>query len=283
LTSSNPSGLSISQLALAPFPLDVPARFSLDVKVCCTSYEDATQRVIDWAKAGDSRAIFAANVHTVMEAHDDRQFREYVNAADLVTPDGMPLVWSLRLQGLRAACRVYGPDLTETVLAAAEAERIPVGFFGGSEAVLALLVDKVRDRFPELPVVYHVAPPFRSLTEEEDAAVVADIARSGARILFVGLGCPKQECWIAQHRNRIPAVMLGVGAAFDFLAGTKAQAPGWMQSIGLEWMFRFFTEPRRLWKRYTKHNPRFLVLTLVQLMRQRTQALAANGSSGSLA
>jgi len=275
ITSSHPSRVSMSKPA--------PTRFSLDVKICGTSYEDATATVIEWAKAGDSRSIFAANVHTVMEAHDDQQFRDCVNAADLVTPDGMPLVWALRLQGLRGARRVYGPDLTETVLAAAEAEGIPVGFFGGSEAVLSLLIDKVRKRFPRLPVVYHVAPPFRPLTEEEDAAVISDVAESGARILFVGLGCPKQERWIAEHRNRIPAVMLGVGAAFDFLAGTKAQAPDWMQGAGLEWMFRFVTEPRRLWKRYTKHNPRFLVLMLMQLMRQRTRTLTANGSSGSIA
>ncbi len=254
----------------------IPTRFSLGVKIYCTSYADATDRVLDWAKAGESRSLFAANVHTVMEAHDDPGFRACVNEADLVTPDGMPLVWSLRLQGLAAARRVYGPDLTYVVLERAQAEEVPVGFFGGSEEVLALLLRKVRAQYPQLNIAYATSPPFRDMTAEEDSKVVQDIAGSGARILFVGLGCPKQERWIAAHRDRIPAVMLGVGAAFDFLAGTKAQAPNWMQAIGLEWIFRFATEPRRLWRRYAKHNPRFLVLMLIQLLRQRHRAAEAN-------
>lgn len=243
------------------------SRTILGTRVDGTSYTDATQQVLAWALAGESRSVYAANVHTVMEAYDHPAFHAMVNECDLVTPDGMPLVWSLRWQGIRSASRVYGPDLTPCVLKAAEEQGLAVGFFGGSREVLALLLKRVKADFPLLRIVYQEAPPFRALTKEEDEQVVRSIEESGARILFVGLGCPKQERWIAEHRGRIPAVMLGVGAAFDFLAGRKPQAPHWMQAAGLEWVFRFGTEPRRLWKRYTKHNPRFVWLMVGQMLR----------------
>jgi N-acetylglucosaminyldiphosphoundecaprenol N-acetyl-beta-D-mannosaminyltransferase len=175
----------------------------------------------------------------------------------------------LRGLGARPASRVYGPDLTIAVLAAAQAAGIAVGFYGSSEEVLRRLVTKMRWRFPRLQVAFRAAPPFRALSEEEDEAMVEAIAESGARILFVGLGGAKQDLWMAEHRGRVPAVMLGVGAAFDFLAGTKAQAPRWMQSAGLEWVFRLATEPRRLWRRYLRHNPRFALLAVKQIIGAR--------------
>jgi N-acetylglucosaminyldiphosphoundecaprenol N-acetyl-beta-D-mannosaminyltransferase len=245
----------------------VNSRMILGARVDGTSYADATRQILAWAARGESRSVYAANVHTVMEAYDHPSFRAMVNECDLVTPDGMPLVWSLRWQGIRNASRVYGPDLTPYVLKAAEEQGVPVGFFGGSREVLTLLLKRVTADFPLLRIVYRESPPFRTLTKEEDEQVVQSIQESGARILFVGLGCPKQERWIAEHRKRVPAVMLGVGAAFDFLAGCKPQAPHWMQSAGLEWVFRFVTEPRRLWKRYTKHNPRFVWLMAGQMLR----------------
>jgi N-acetylglucosaminyldiphosphoundecaprenol N-acetyl-beta-D-mannosaminyltransferase len=188
-----------------------------------------------------------------------------MNAADLVTPDGMPLVWGLRLLGIRTAARVYGPDLTPHLLEAAAREGIPVGFYGATDAVLEKLLRAVGSRYPSLRVAYAWAPPFRALTREEDRAATTLINDSGARILFVGLSTPKQERWMAAHRGRVEAVMLGVGAAFDFLAGTKRQAPRWMMRAGLEWLFRLASEPRRLARRYLKHNPRFLILFLTQL------------------
>ena len=243
------------------------SRLILGTRVDGTSYAEATRRVLEWAKAGESRAVFAANVHMVMEAYDHPAFRAIVNDSDLVTPDGVPLVWSLRLHGVAHATRVYGPDLTPFVLKAAEEEGISVGFYGGEHAVLDLLMERVRASHPSLRIAYHEAPPFRPMTAEEDERVVRSIERSGVKILFVGLGCPKQERWIAEHRGRVPAVMLGVGAAFDFLAGTKPQAPDWMQAAGLEWVFRLASEPRRLWKRYTKHNPRFVYLLAGQMLK----------------
>jgi N-acetylglucosaminyldiphosphoundecaprenol N-acetyl-beta-D-mannosaminyltransferase len=238
----------------------------LGIRVDATSYEDATARVMAWAGAGESKYVCLGVVASVMEARESVAYREALEAADLVTADGMPLVWMLRGLGARRARRVYGPDLTLAVLGAAEEAGVAVGFYGAGEEVMARLVARVRRRFPRLEVAYQEAPPFRELTAEEDARTVEEMRRSGARVLFVGLGGAKQDLWMASHRGRVPAVMLGVGAAFDFLAGTKAQAPRWMQESGLEWAFRLATEPRRLWRRYLRHNPRFAYLALKELI-----------------
>lgn len=223
-----------------------------------TSYDDAIARLLDWARAGESRYLIAANVHVVMEAHDDPSFRTVVAEADLVTPDGMPLVWALRQLGEAGQQRVYGPDLMLRLCERAAEDGIAVGFYGGSDRTLTALQARLRQRFPALRMVYAHAPPFRPLTTDEDAADVAAIDAAGVRILFVGLGCPKQERWAAVHRGRVQAVMLAVGAAFDFHAGTVKQAPHWIQRCGLEWFYRLCREPRRLWRRYFKHNPRFV-------------------------
>ncbi|HEV2172749.1 MAG TPA: WecB/TagA/CpsF family glycosyltransferase, partial [Nitrospira sp.] len=198
---------------------------------------------------------------------DDPAFRFKLNAADMVNPDGMPLVWALRALGEQKATRVYGPDATEIILESAESAGVPVGFYGGSEATLGKLLAEVRRRYPGLQVVFTMSPPFRVLDAAEDEEITRRIGESGARMLFVGLGCPKQEHWIMEHRGRVPAVMLGVGAAFDFFAGSKPQAPRWMMRNGLEWVFRLASEPRRLAGRYFKHNPRFVALFLYQWMR----------------
>jgi N-acetylglucosaminyldiphosphoundecaprenol N-acetyl-beta-D-mannosaminyltransferase len=241
------------------------SRRILGMRVDRTSYQDAVERVLEWARDGQSRYVCVATVNNVMEAYDSSEFRRIMNQADLVTPDGMPLVWGLQLLGARDATRVYGPLLTPALLGAAARERVPVGFYGGSASVLRKLVTVVKRRFPGLEVAYALAPPFRPLVEPEDERIVREIRDSGARILFVGLSTPKQERWMAAHRGSIPAVMLGVGAAFDFLAGVKPQAPEWMQNSGLEWLFRMATEPRRLFWRYLKHNPRFAALFAWQL------------------
>lgn len=192
-----------------------------------------------------------------------------INQADLVTPDGMPLVWMVRWWGHPIKDRVYGPTLMLGVLEAAARKGIPVGFYGGAPKVLDSLVKNLQSRFQDLDVVFSCSPPFRSPTLEEDLASVQDINDSGARILFVGLGCPKQERWMAAHRNKVQAVMIGVGAAFDFHAGKVRQAPQWLQKSGLEWLFRLLVEPGRLWQRYLKHNPRFIALAIVDLVRKR--------------
>jgi N-acetylglucosaminyldiphosphoundecaprenol N-acetyl-beta-D-mannosaminyltransferase len=201
-----------------------------------------------------------------MEAYDSLTFQRVVNGADLVTPDGRPLVWALRSLGVRDATQVRGTDLTTHVVERAAREGIPIGLYGGTPDLLETFVRLLERRYPGVRVVCQIAPPFRPLTPEEDETVTKEIRSSGARILFVGIGCPKQERWMATHKERIPAVMLGVGAAFDFHTGQVRQAPGWMQVAGLEWLFRLLMDPKRLWKRYAKHNPRFVVLFLLELL-----------------
>jgi N-acetylglucosaminyldiphosphoundecaprenol N-acetyl-beta-D-mannosaminyltransferase len=171
----------------------------------------------------------------------------------------MPLVWALRRNGHPDQTRVYGPDLMLTVIEAAAREHVAIGLLGGKPQVLDELMKRLAAKFPALDIVYHFSPPFRPLDHTEDARIIDDINQSGARILFVGLGCPRQEMWMAEHAGKVRAVMLGVGAAFDFHAGAVRQAPGWMQRTGLEWAFRFSQEPARLWRRYLYHNPRFML------------------------
>jgi N-acetylglucosaminyldiphosphoundecaprenol N-acetyl-beta-D-mannosaminyltransferase len=246
--------------------LTLASRDVLGMRVDATSYEDASRRVARWARDGRSAYVCVATVHMVMEAFDSSAFQRLVNGADLVTPDGRPLVWALRSLGVRDAAQVRGTDLTTHVVERAAREGIPIGLYGGTPDLLETFVRVLEKRYPGVRVVCRIAPPFRPLTPEEDEAVTKEILSSGARILFVGIGCPKQERWMEAHEGRIPAVMLGVGAAFDFHTGRVRQAPVWMQVAGLEWLFRLLMDPRRLWKRYARHNPRFVVLFLLQLL-----------------
>ncbi len=240
------------------------------VPVHTTGYAQATAQVMAWARDDRARCVYATSAHGIVEANDHPDFKGILQRADLVTPDGMPLVWVLRMKGYRDQERVYGPTLMLGVLAAAAQAGIPVGFLGGRPEVLAALTARMRTRFPGLQVVYAFSPPFRPLTAAEDEQMVAAIRASGARILFVGLGCPTQERWIDAHRERVPMVMLAVGAAFDFHAGVRRQAPAWMQQRGLEWLFRLLQEPGRLWKRYLYVNPRFILLAIGDLLNKKS-------------
>ncbi|MGB7986579.1 MAG: WecB/TagA/CpsF family glycosyltransferase [Terracidiphilus sp.] len=240
----------------------------LGVNIAVSSYEDVVRQSLLWAGEERSAALFFAAVHMVMEAHDHPDFLPVLNGAGTVFPDGMPVLWSLRALGERKARRVCGTDTTIAVLAAAEKAGVSVGFYGASQSTLDALVKAVQLRHPSLNIAYVESPPFRPLTAEEDAAVVERIKASGARLLFVGLGCPKQERWIVDHLDRVHAVMFAVGAAFDFIAGNKSRGPKWMSRNGLEWVYRFISEPRRLAVRYLKHNPRFVLLFLRQLLSQ---------------
>jgi N-acetylglucosaminyldiphosphoundecaprenol N-acetyl-beta-D-mannosaminyltransferase len=248
-------------------PEPLQSRRILRTRVDATSYRHATDQVLDWAAAGESRYVCVATVNNLIEGCDDPGYNAIMEAADLVTPDGMPLVWGLRLLGVPGASRVYGPDLTPLVCQEAARRGIPVGFYGGRDDVLDDLAAALAGRFPGLRIVYRWSPPFRALTAEEEARVRDDLRRSGARVLFVGLGTPKQERWMADHKD-LRLVMLGVGAAFDFLSGRKRQAPPALQRLGLEWLYRLVHEPRRLWRRYLYRNPRFVALFAAQLLTQ---------------
>ena len=235
------------------------SRSILGMRVDATDYADASNRIMEWSSQAHPRYVCLANVHMVMESHDSPDFRNCVNSADLVASDGTPLVWVMRLRGARKAQHVRGATLTQCVLEQCAGKRVPVGFYGGTEHVLQQLQQHSKNQFPDLQVVYAYSPPFRQLNRNELEKVWTSINASGARILFVALGCPKQEAWMAAARPAVNLVMLGVGAVFEMLAGTKKQAPLWAQRLGLEWLFRLLAEPRRLWQRYLRHNPRFLL------------------------
>ena len=238
----------------------------ININVNEISYEAATRQIQVWSTRRESRYVCVANVHMLMEAFDSSEFAKVVNGADLVTPDGVPLVWMMRAKGQREQTRVYGPTLMLHILNAASHENLPVGFFGSKPEVLNLLINRMLSKYKNLKVTFSCSPSFKPMSPEEDAMIIEKINESDARILFVGLGCPKQEIWMAEHRNKVKAVMIGVGAAFDFHADLKPQAPLWMQNIGLEWLFRLLTEPRRLWRRYLYHNPRFVLLAIADLL-----------------
>ncbi len=259
-------------------PPDHPSgsRHILGMRVDAGSYASMADRIVDWGSRNESRYVCVANVHMVMETVDSVAFRDIVNEADLVTSDGVPLVWALHALGIPEAERVYGPTLVLEICARAEQAAIPIALYGGTPDRLAAFSAFLARTFPRLTVAAAIAPPFRPLTPEEDRAYTAELAASGAGITFVGIGCPKQERWMADHKGRIPSTMVGVGAAFDFHSGTVRQAPPILQRMGLEWAFRLVMEPRRLWKRYLKHNPRFVAGFARQLLRGRTPSQEAS-------
>jgi N-acetylglucosaminyldiphosphoundecaprenol N-acetyl-beta-D-mannosaminyltransferase len=242
--------------------------FIAGMRIDATTYAQATERITQLSKDRHGGFICIGNTHIAVEAYRHDRFRRIINAADIVTSDGMPLVWSLKLFGVKEAQRVVGYGLMLSVLARAEALGIAVGFYGGKEAIRRLMVRKLKNRFPHLTVAYSYSPPFRPLNPQEDQRIVQDIIASGARILFIGLGCPKQELWAGQHRQSLPCVLITVGAAFDYLAGTLKRAPRFIQNLGLEWLVRLMQNPRRLLPRYLVANPVFIYLLLRQLMSE---------------
>jgi N-acetylglucosaminyldiphosphoundecaprenol N-acetyl-beta-D-mannosaminyltransferase len=244
------------------------------VKVSAINIPMALEIINDWIQNREPNYVTITGVHGVMESQRDAKIRDIHNAAGLVTPDGMPLVWMNHMQGNKEVARVYGPDLMLAMCEKSQTTGYKHFFYGGADGVPKLLKDKLTARFPELAVVGTYSPPFRALTEEEDAGIIKMIDDSGADIVWVGLSTPKQERWMSVHIGRLQApVMIGVGAAFDFHAGLKSQAPSWMQKRGLEWFYRLITEPRRLWKRYLINNPMFLSLIALQMLGVRKYEL----------
>jgi N-acetylglucosaminyldiphosphoundecaprenol N-acetyl-beta-D-mannosaminyltransferase len=197
--------------------------------VAITTYSEVVKLVSIWSRRRESRYVCIANVHVLMEAHDSTNFQNVLDSADLTVPDGMPLVWMLRLKGYSRQPRVYGPTLMLHVIEAAARQNLPVGFYGSHPEVLNALVNRMKACYEGLHVAFSYSPPFGAISPEEDETIVEEINQAGVKILFVGLGCPKQEIWMANHRGAVKAVMLGVGAAFDFHAGIKPQAPGWIR------------------------------------------------------
>ena len=219
----------------------------------------ALETIERWVTHGEQHYVCITGVHGIMESQRDETLRQIHNRAGLVTPDGMPLVWLSRLHGLRYVERVYGPDLMLACCERSVERGYRHFFYGGGEGVAQRLSDRLQRRYPGLTVVGTYTPPFRPLGAEEDDAVVGEINAANPDIVWVGLSTPTQERWMNAHVGRLrAAVLIGVGAAFDFHAGLKKQAPRWMQRNGLEWLFRLGSEPRRLWRRYLRNNPAFV-------------------------
>ena len=242
--------------------ISFPPRHSVaGVLISGATYASATTSIIQAALARRSALVAATSVHGLSMAAIDTSFGRQLNSFDMLTPDGQPVRWGLNLLhdvGLRE--RVYGPTLMLRVCQAAAREHLPVYLYGGRPAVLGRLIERLPLLVPGMAIAGFSSPPFRMLTPSEDHAEVCAIRQSGARIVFVGLGCPRQEQWAYWHRWQLAMPIVCVGAAFDFHAGTLRQAPTWMQARGLEWLFRLLMEPRRLSRRYAKHIPIFIFL-----------------------
>lgn len=252
----------------------VPRVNILGVGISAINMAMALQTIAGWISQGQSHYVCVTGVHGVMESQRDAELRWIHNAAGLVTPDGMPLVWLSRLLGFRDVRRVYGPDLMLAVCARSALQGYRHFFYGGAPGVAEQLAGCLRQRFPGLAIAGTYCPPFRPLTREEDVAVVEQINAAQPDIVWVGLSTPRQEQWMATHVQRLHApVLIGVGAAYDFLSGVKRQAPGWMQHSGLEWFFRLLQEPRRLWRRYLSNNPRFLWRIFLMTVGQQRYVL----------
>jgi N-acetylglucosaminyldiphosphoundecaprenol N-acetyl-beta-D-mannosaminyltransferase len=242
----------------------------LGVGVSAINMDMALSTIDGWIGERQRNYVCVTSVHGVIESQSDHELRRIQNQAGLVTPDGMPLVWVSRLRTSRTVDRVYGPDLMTEVCTVSAAKGYRHFFYGGATGVPERLTEQLRRKFPGIQIVGAYSPPFRPLTPEEDEAIVQQINASQADIVWVGLSTPKQEYWMASHLGRLEVpVMVGVGAAFDFLAGVKSQAPHWIQRSGLEWLYRLLTEPRRLWRRYLTIVPLFVVFIALESLGLR--------------
>lgn len=248
----------------------LPRTNILGINVSAVNMETAIAEVERWIAEGEKHYALFCPVSTIMQGRQDPALRKVANRAGLVNPDGMPLVFLNRLLGQKQTDRVYGPDFIMAFSELSVEKGYKHFYYGGAEGVPEELAEKMRAKFPGLQIVGTYSPPFRALTPEEDAEIVRMINDADPDIIWVGLGSPKQDHWMANHRDQLNAAgLMGVGAAFDFHTGRKPQAPYWMQRSGLEWTFRLATEPRRLWKRYLVNNPLFILSVMAQMLKLR--------------
>jgi N-acetylglucosaminyldiphosphoundecaprenol N-acetyl-beta-D-mannosaminyltransferase len=244
----------------------LPTQRVLDFPITALRFDDQIQTIIRWAIARESKTVCVANVHMLMEAHWHPEFAGVLQNADLITPDGMPLVWMMRQMGARYQDRVAGMDVFLALCQQAQTKNLSVFFLGSQTEILSRMTEKLKQQFPKLEIAAMEPLPFRPLTETEDEALINKINASGAGVVLVSLGCPKQENWMAAHKGKIQAVMIGVGGVFPVYAGIQKRAPRVVRNLGLEWLYRWIQEPRRLWHRYATTIPPFLWLATKQLL-----------------
>jgi N-acetylglucosaminyldiphosphoundecaprenol N-acetyl-beta-D-mannosaminyltransferase len=238
----------------------------ISININTGAYKTFVKEVVEMSGKKSSYTC-VANVHMLVEAYTNPSFASIVNNADMITPDGIPLTWGLKLLHGISQDRVAGMDLLPDILKEAEQKAIPVYFYGGTDAMMSGIGKFIPKHYPELPIAGMYSPPFRELSIEEMDLTAEIINNSGARIVLVILGCPKQELWMSMMKNRISATMIGIGGALPVLLGFQKRAPLWMQKHGLEWLFRLYQEPKRLFRRYAVTNSIFLFLLCKEFIR----------------
>ena len=248
----------------------------LGVQISAIDMNDACSLVKEAVLKRQKKYICVCPVSTIMECKRNEKVLTSVNSADLVAPDGMPVVWLGKLKGYKDTEKVYGPDLMLEICRISGDRGYKNYFYGSTFEVLNKLNRKLKSIFPDFPLTGMYSPPFRDLSPKEDEEIIGMINEANPDVLWIGLGSPKQDIWMYEHRQKLNVpVIIGVGAAFDFIAGTKKQAPRWMQKIGMEWLFRLSSEPKRLWKRYAFGNTLFLYLItkelIINLLKKRTE------------
>ena len=246
----------------------------LNTSIDVVSWEALISRIAKWASLGESRYVCLCNAHSVVMGRRDAEFRRVIEASDTAAPDGSPVAWLMRKRGVPTQERIDGPSLMWRYAEQATLDGTPIFLYGTTPDTLDKLIAKLRYNFPGLQIAGHYSPPFRPLSSQEEDEVVDMISSSGARVVFVGLGCPRQETWMADISWRIPAVLVGVGAAFDYHAGVVRRAPRWMQKNGLEWFYRLCAEPKRLWRRYFTTNTLFIYYLFRDLLNPRPDRIA---------
>ena len=258
--------MSVNQTLKPRTPISWPNKFDVfGVFISATTYEEAVPCILQAANEKRFGAVSALAVHGLMVGAQDKEFKSHLNDFDIVAPDGQPVRTALNLlYDTRLRQRVYGPELMLRLCMQSMEQGVGVYLYGSTKPVIDALYRNLMKRFPKLRIVGHEPSFFRPLTYEEDIALVERINKSGAGILFVGLGCPLQEKFAHAHKDKIQAVQVCIGAAFDFHGGNKRMAPSWMQRNGLEWLFRLTQEPRRLWRRYLTTNSNFLFMLFLQ-------------------
>lgn len=248
------------------FKVFLPTQRVLDFPITALRFEEQIQTILKWAIARKSKTVCVANVHMLMEAHWNPNFANIVQNSDLVTPDGMPLVWMMRQMGARYQDRVAGMDIFLEICKRAQTHNVSVFFVGSQTEILTKMLTRLEQEFPQLKIAGMEPLPFCPVRETEDKALINKINSSGAGVVWVSLGCPKQEKWMIQHKDKIQSVMVGVGGVFPVYAGIQKRAPRIVRDLGLEWLYRCIQEPRRLWRRYATTIPAFIWLVIRQLL-----------------